>query len=176
MLKRSLPLAAVCLAASLAGCTPWATYPKVEGQRELSAPTIEPVPGLITASIRWAHATYGGDRPFAINLPEGTPPRVYDTVLARLGAGSPQTAPDQWTYHIKQVRSRGMNAEVDLLRPIEGDRYELITVHLQGAIDGWSVVSTRAWRIPFEVPAPNWTPPEEPAPRQPHMGEDAAGG
>lgn len=165
MLMRSFRfVAALLITGSLVACTPMATYPRVEGAKEFSGPMYEPVPGLMTASIRWAHATYGGDRAYAINLPEGSPSRLYDVVIRRLGAGKPQHSPDEWTYHIKQVRGRGMNGEVDLLVPKPSGGYEFLTVHLRGAIDGWSVTSTRTWRIPFEVPAPNWTAPEPPAP------------
>ena len=70
----------------VAGCAPFATYPPVQGMVELSGPTIEPIPTLMTESIRYAQRRYGdGTEAFAINLPPQTPTAVYETVIRRLG-------------------------------------------------------------------------------------------
>lgn len=178
-LLSAMTLTAATFATILTGCTPWATYPRVEGARELSHPTVEPVPVLMTEAIRWAHATHGRGRAFSINLPAETPISVYDTVLHRLGGGKPQTEPDEWTYHLLQVRSRGLNGEVDLLYPtaregIATGRYEFITLHLRGGVTGWSVTTSRIWRIPFDVPAPNWRQPMDRASAAPQADEGHA--
>ncbi len=80
---------AVLLAMGLvvwAGCAPSATYPPIQGMVELSGPMIEPIPTLMTESIRYAQSRYGdGPEEFAINLPPQTPRALYETVIRRLG-------------------------------------------------------------------------------------------
>ena len=66
-----------------------ATYPPIEGSFELSGPSTEPIPSLMEASIRYVHDKFGGEGDdYAINLPAGTPAKVYDLVIVAARPGN----------------------------------------------------------------------------------------
>lgn len=143
---------------ALASCAPFATYPPIEGASSIDNPAYEPVPSIMAAAIQHVHARFGGEREYFINLPAGCPAKVYDLVIAKLGTGTPMTQPDQWTYHVTQVRSRAMNAECDLVFPRAGGGVGQITVHLRKELTGYSVQSSKIWNLPVEAPPPHYVP------------------
>ena len=146
------------------GCAPVATYPSI-GERPFSftQPNFEPLPTLMAEAIRFTHIRFGGGREFAINLPPDTYPVIYDTVIKKLGEGTPMTSADQWAYHIISVRSRGFTAEVDIIYPRESGPHELMTIHLRRKVLSYSVEHTRLWRIHVDVPPPHYVPPSDSA-------------
>ncbi len=142
-------------------CAPFATYPPVDGAVQLSGPTIEPIPTLMTESIRYAQDRYGdGAQEFAINLPPQTPAALYETVIRRLGAGHPQLDVDEPAYHVTSVRARGLTAEVDLFYPRTDGFYDFVTISFRRDVLGeYAVRSTRLWRTDDRPPEPNYRRP-----------------
>lgn len=146
----------------LSACTPWAAYPELEGGYEFHNPLLEPMPSLMAESIRWTHANHGsGHDDFVINLPAGTPLSLYDSMRRRVGGAGPMTSTEQWAYHIFQVKARGGQGQVDILYPKdEPGSYEFATLFLNHDIPGgWRVEDQRIWRVPFDVPQPNYAAP-----------------
>lgn len=152
-------LVAICvLGVYLGGCTPMATYPPIEGSFELSGPSTEPIPALMVASIRYVHDKFGGEGgDYAINLPAGTPAKVYDLVIKRLDAGRPMQDPAEPAYHVTAVRVRGWSAEVDIFHPRRDGFYEFVTLSMQRDIlPMYKVTNTRMWRTGDVPPGPNY--------------------
>lgn len=143
------------------GCKAGSTYPSPNMTGTLIDPTMEPLPTLMAKAIRFAHIRYGeGSEDFAINLPEGTPHEVYSRVIRKLGGGHPQTDPAEPAYHILEIRSKRLEAEVDIIYPREGSIYELVTISLsRRLVEGWVVLSSRLWRTQVRHPGPNYVPP-----------------
>ena len=183
--RRTGPASAIALALAAglgvagllaAGCAPAATYPQVEGSVAIASPRLAPIPRLMAEAIEEhrgdvgvpadADAAGGGDAPSVVpfNLPEGTPLAVWREVERRVPGARPATADDIAIVHVRQVRIRPGDAEVDVVvEPLPGrpnDVPYLATVTLeQPAFRGWGVVRTRAWRVPTEVPALAWRDP-----------------
>jgi hypothetical protein len=155
----AIALAAAALAA--AGCTPLATYPPIETTSVETRPLFTPMPYLMAEALWYCNTEYGsGDTQFAYNLPEGTTYAVYNKVADKLRAGRPMQVPGEPAYHVQQVRLRGADAEVDVVVPQAGGRYELVTVTFRGdLIEGWQVTRARVWRIPQPPPPPTYVPP-----------------
>ena len=113
----------------LSACAGSATYPPPGGSTDLGKAARKPVPTLMTKAIRFAQDHYGdADHAFAINLPPGTPPAVYDEVIARLGAGRPMLEVGETAYHVTKVTMRGSAAKVDLVYPRADGYYEFVTI------------------------------------------------
>ena len=140
------------------GCAPTATYPPVEGSFGLNTPTYEPVPTIMADAIRYVHLHHGSDHPLAFNLPAGTSAKTYDRVIKRLGAGKPQTADDEWACYIQQVRSRGLNAEADVIFAQDNAPPAFLTLYLRKELSNYSVNHVKRWQLPAELPGPNWRP------------------
>ena len=156
-----------CLLAAaslLSACSPWQTYPKVEGSLSIGSAKTEPVPTLMAEAIRhshdkWGNRTYSPTEP-AINLPEGTPAEVYVVVTEKLGGGQPMMSTGQLAYHITEVRVRALDAEVDLMYPTADGMMREATLSFQKDI--WSkfrVTAVRPWRVPVRTtPPPHYQP------------------
>ena len=146
----------------LAGCTPWATYPPVEGTVELNQPTLQPIPTLMADAIRFAREHYAPEHALVINLPPDTPAEVYSKVIAALGEGRPMDAADESAFHVQTVRVRALNAEVDVIYPRMGQVHELATIRFKKKVWGrYEVENTRLWRFAVEPPGPHYVPPPE---------------
>jgi len=151
--------AALAATLFLFGCNPWATYPPVETTAKLSSAATEPIPTLMAEGIRAAHEKYGdktgGD--FAINLPPGTPAKVYDKVIKDLGGGHPQAAADTRVYHVTEVRARDFDGEVDIImvKPDGVAQFMTVSLHSQ-PFGSYKPEGIRLWRYAEPVPAPNY--------------------
>ncbi|HWB20470.1 MAG TPA: hypothetical protein VG711_09240 [Phycisphaerales bacterium] len=159
-----MPRMLLCLLSTsifCAACAPWASYPPVETTAKFTKATYEPIPTLMTEGIRCMNERYGeksGD--FAFNLPAGTPAKVYDTVIQRLGGGHPLSNPAEPAYHITQVRSRDLDGEVDVIFPGADGVYQSATIKLHKELVGpYQVTDVRIWHFPVQPPAPNYPPP-----------------
>lgn len=162
MIQRSssrfwIPVMAGLLLATLTltfgGCSPWATYPPVEHTQGLARPAYEPIPTLMAKSIAFAHDRYNAVDDVVINLPEGVPAKVYEKVIRKIGRGRPMTDDDANAYTIQEIRTRGPEAQVDLVYPRSDGLHELVTLYFKNnLIDGWRIDSTRLWRIRVERP------------------------
>lgn len=155
--------AVVAVAVAGGGCTPWATYPPVEGAVELTGPKVEPIPTLMAESIAYAHERYArAQGELVINLPPGASKSVYDDVLEDLPGGArPMSAGDTAAYSVEQVRLRGRNAEVDLVVPRSDGFNEFLTLYLDQGFPPakWVVKRTRLWRIRVAAPTANYPSP-----------------
>lgn len=154
---RRIVLAVALLAG---GCAPWATYPPDEGALDLSGPRTEPVPTLMVTSIQFLHSRHSLGDEFAVNLPPGTPPQVYEWVLSRVGGGHPMEDPDEPAYHVAKIRVRGLKAQVDVfypVDPVDGGGYRFATISFHGDIvKGYTHEGTRVWHTGDQPPAPSY--------------------
>jgi hypothetical protein len=152
-----LCLGALCLAllSGGGGCTPYVNIPPNEGDFASHDPNRETVQDVIVAASRAALAESPVDQPFHVILPPGTLPLTYDQTLPKISPhavwaseGAPEGAP---FMEIRQVRIRGSNAEVDIIRPFsvadpEGFQH-VVTVTLKwDAVAKWQAERLRAWR------------------------------
>ncbi len=158
---------ALDLTVILCSCTPWATYPPIEGAAALGDPTLEPIPTLMAEAIRYVYDRDDSEpHEVAINLPPNIPARVYDQVITRLGGGRPMLGPDVNAYHIHAVRLRALEAEVDVIYPGGAGVPEFMTLSFkQDLLKGWYVNRARKWRFRVEVPEPNYVSPGPPTTR-----------
>lgn len=143
----------------LGGCAAWSTYPPIETARTPSLkPANAPLPEVMRKALAFTHQEYARVDDLVFNLPEGTPPRVYEDITDRLGYGRPLTEPQQPAYHIEQVRVRGTKAEVDIILPsTQSDMHQVATIFLGQRIgSGYFVERSRLWRIRVEAPPPNY--------------------
>jgi len=159
------------LALAVSGCTPWATYPPLEGATGINDPALHPIPDVMGEAIWYVHTQdvddpankYGGGE-LVFNLPPGTPAAVYDKVVTKLsGDARPMTDPSETAYHVTEIRLRASTAEVDVIHPTASGAPELVTVKLrQQPFSGFGTVDIRRWRYTVSVPAPSypWVAPE----------------
>ena len=153
----------VCMLTALiallaSGCAPMATYPPVEHTRALSRPAYEPIPTLMAESFRYAHERYQVADELIFNLPEGVTTNVYHMVARKLGEARPMFADDERAYTISEIRTRGSEAQADLIYPRADGLHQLVTIYFKASLlDGWKVASTRQWRIYSQAPQPRFT-------------------
>lgn len=91
---------------------------------------------------------------YAIVLPEGVSADSYKVVAARLGEAAVWPGdverPDIPLVEVKEVRIRGLSAQVDIVRPTSptvGAPGQVVTVYLQqNPVTGWHVEQVRIWR------------------------------
>ena len=147
----------------IAGCTPWATYPPMEGSVGLSDPDLSPIPELMADAIRHIHARDGQEGEIVFNLPYGTPRSVYQAVIKRLGDGRAMTDPAEVAYHVTEIRVRTFESEVDVIhvRPDDGTPEQMTVSFRQNLLTGFRVERVKAWRYPVHVPPPHYLRPVE---------------
>jgi hypothetical protein len=145
---RHIPLAVALGAAGLlAACTPLATYPPDSRAANPKAVVNEPIPTIMAETVLYCNAKYpvGGDP--AICLPAGSSTKLYDRVIRLLGQGHPMTDPDEPAYHITEVRSRGLKAEVDVFVPRADGTYRYATMTFRAEpFEGYAHAATRWWK------------------------------
>jgi hypothetical protein len=97
---------------------------------------------------------------------------VYDKVFTHLGGGHPLMSPEEEAIHITQIRTRGMDAQVDMTYPRTDGLYQLVTLTLEHSVmTKWHVKSFRRWALrDVEAPKPNYVA----APVQEKPAEPAA--
>ncbi|MHC4946730.1 MAG: hypothetical protein ACYTG1_00500 [Planctomycetota bacterium] len=161
--RRLVPAVLAALTALVAACAPFATYPPVEGSLNLSQPDFEPIPLLMAEAIIFCDERYGSAGEVVFNLPEGTPPPVYERVIRHLGEGRPMEAGDAQAYHVEEVRVRGLDAQVDVIYPRSDGVHQLVTISFRKKLRHYAVASTRLWRIHVEAPPPHYVAPESEA-------------
>lgn len=167
LLRNVLSLAVLV---GVAGCAPWATYPPVEtsAAAKVSKPTYEPVPTVIAAAVRHMRDRHMGGEDVAINLPEGAPAEAYDKVIERLGWGKPMTEPNEKAVHIVEVRTRGFNAQADVIFARPGGLNQMMTLTMRRAtFGGYEVTAVRPWNLrAMATPKPNYVAPPPPTPEE----------
>jgi len=155
----------IVLIASLASCSPIATYPPIEVDSAVtfSNSTYEPIPTVLVTSIEHARDHLGGVGAVVYNLPEGMTSETYGIVTSRIENSRHMQNAEELAYHITQLRVRGLRAEADVVYPVGGGKYKTATVYLtKSMVDPWTVERTRVWAIPVSiVPAPNYSETEQ---------------
>lgn len=91
--------------------------------------------------------------PVRIELPRGSDGLTYAAVASRLGEAVVTPADDDveaaTVLVVEQIRIRGWDAQVDVLKPATGNVQQVVTVYLRNApTAGWTVERTRTWRGP----------------------------
>ncbi|MHC5113151.1 MAG: hypothetical protein ACYTGP_01825 [Planctomycetota bacterium] len=153
------------LVLAVSGCTPWATYPPLEGATGINDPALHPLPDVMGEALWYVHSAdvdnksnrYGGGE-LVFNLPPGTPSAVYDKVVTKLsGDARPMTDPNEAAYHVVEVRVRATQAEVDVIHPSATGAPEMVTVTLrQDGFRGFGTVDMRRWRYQVSAPEPQY--------------------
>jgi hypothetical protein len=139
-----------------AGCTPWATYPPIEGAAGINNPELNPIPEVMAASIREMHERDGASGLIVFNLPAGMPERLYRRVAKLMGGKArPMMNAGEPAYHVCEVRVRGTEAEVDIVHPGPGGSPRLVTVACRSTMaHGFEPRSVRPYRFVVEEPLP----------------------
>jgi hypothetical protein len=145
----------------LNACAPQATYPPVETTAKLARPTFEPVPTVLAVAIRYVQENCTKDMDLAINLPEGVPAEAYDMVFEKLGGGRPMTMTGEAAIHVKEVRTRNFNAQVDVIYPRPEGFNQLATITMKRTIlENYRVERIRPWQLrDVAVLPPNYVAP-----------------
>lgn len=154
----------VVVAAGLAGCVSYASYPAVPKNTAINDPNTPAMEEVMMAGLRWIAAKYpprassptgealGPAPDVAVNLPKGVKPNVYRRVAAAVPGGQPLTQQNQNlpTYHVTEIRVRGDQANIWILRPSfdlgaapsGGVVYQEVKLWLRGGLQPWHVVSS----------------------------------
>lgn len=135
------------------GCATTAAYvniPAQAGDVARSSPNAENVRAVQAAALTALIEDRPIEGPTRLLLPGGADALTHAEVVRRVGPPfvSPRQADEQAvnTVEVQAVRIRGMDAEVDILRPTRGMQ-QLATVRLKyDPISGWHGRSIRYWR------------------------------
>ena len=141
-----------------AGCTPWATYPPTAQVLSVHNPVLYPLPLLMGQAPAYLHELSGIPQRLVINLPAGTTVSVHDSVQNAVSGIQFMTSAEQKAYHVKEIRIRGHQAEVDVIEPAPSGGYQLTTVsHTFGFEHGWTATGVRTWNLDIDLPVPTLT-------------------
>ena len=159
------------------GCVGYAVYPPMEGMSGFKNPNSDPLPALMTESVRWVSTRYPptaaqewtappsitpGEPPkFVVNLPAGVSRAIYLSVAKKIGPEALAMEPgleNLPTYHVSRIWVQGDEAKVDVIRPVPAlpgtgasdashQITQGITVRLRGGVQPWHVTSHNVWTI-----------------------------
>ena len=165
------PIAGLALAACVAllpACSvPYVNIPHQSGDVAGNDPDARNVRAVEAEALRAVLAQGGVPTPVLIELPEGTDTLTYAAVASMVGEDavppSDEDVETQATLTVKQVRIRGWDAEVDLLRPGPGGVRQLATVYVEYApLGDWAAKRVRTWRGPASTLTESAAPEETP--------------
>jgi hypothetical protein len=159
-----MSVAVLVAAAGLGGCMSYASYPAVPKNTAINNPNTPAMEEVMMAGLRWVASKYpprassptgepaGPAADVAVNLPKGVTPVVYRRVAAAVPGGQPLIPENQNlpTYHVTEVRVRGDEANIWILRPTfdvgaspaGGPVYQEVKLWLRGGLQPWHVVSS----------------------------------
>ncbi len=139
------------------GCTPWATYPPIEGAAGLNEPGMPPIPTLMAMAVTDRFEATGQTGAVVYNLPPGITESVYRRFEHRMDRpAQPAMEVGEDAIHVISVRVRANDAEVDVIDVADGVP-QMTTVHLgRDLLGGWKVQRRRVWRIHVSVPKPQY--------------------
>ena len=145
-------LAAVALVLSACG-SPYVNIPSQTGDVASSNPNTREVREVQIQALATVMEREELAGPVRIELPPGSDGLSYAAVASRLGEDVITPADDDveaaTTLGVEQIRIRGWDAEVDVLKPSTGGVQQIVTVYLRRApTAGWTVERTRTWRGP----------------------------
>jgi hypothetical protein len=145
-------------AVAMSACTPWATYPPIEGARNIGSPAAEPVPRLMAESILYTNERFlSADESEMIvyNLPEGATTKLYADAGRWMTNARPMVTGDANAIHVTEVRLRAMDAQVDVIYPRGATHNEFVTLYFKkDIVNGWRVTDSRLWRVRQGAPQP----------------------
>lgn len=167
-----------------AGCASWANFPPVPGDtafHSLASPAMEDV---MVEGLRWTITRYPpigdaldftpgpAEEPrIAINLPKGVKAAFYQYASKDIGGPRRLVTPlasttrDIPIYHVRSLRIRGDEAQINIVRPATElgpspagtPVYQEVTLTLRGGIGPWRVVANTPWSPGSEdIPSPNY--------------------
>lgn len=139
------------LALLAAGCQPYINIPAQRGDTASHNPNGKTAREVMAVAIRAAIDDAGITEPVQISLPDRAEPITY-AAIAR-AVGDPVVLPDSESgatgavVGVRAVRVRGVEGEVDVVRPAGGGHEELVTVHLKwDPVVGWGAERVQTWR------------------------------
>ena len=141
------------LLVTLSGCTPWATWPRIEGSPSLSTPTYHPIPRLCVLSVGAIREELGDESPLVINQLPGLNEKEAEEFMVNFPGATNLTEAGP-AYHLMSVQVRVVEARVEILVPTETGKCDLWVVELRQQIKNWKVESTRRFRVQRPAPAP----------------------
>jgi hypothetical protein len=141
--------------AALSGCVSYANYPPLPKNVAVNNPNSPAMEEVTMAGLKWVVAKYPvvpEGEPFAINLPQGVKPGVYQHVADTVGNGAQPLTPENEhlpIYHVSEIRVRGDQANIWIDRPVvalgttpQGTAvYQEVKLWLQGGLSPWHVVN-----------------------------------
>ena len=141
------------LLVTLSACTPWATWPRIEGSPSLSTPTYHPIPRLCVLSVGAIREELGDESPLVINQLPGLKEKEAEEFMVNFPGATTLTEAEA-AYHLMSVQVRVVEARVEVLVPTETGKCDLWVVELRQQIENWKVESTRRFRVQRPAPAP----------------------
>jgi hypothetical protein len=170
-----LSTAVLSVAAILAGCVSYASYPAVPRNTAINDPNTPAMEEVMIVGLREVIAKYpprggSGASPqdeqaqLALNLPRGLKPRVHERIARAVGFGAAPLTPETNhlpIYHVSYLRIRGDQAQINIIRPVTDlgrtpsgmPVMQEIKLQLSGGLRPWHVVTRREWE-PGEVTLP----------------------
>lgn len=154
------------------GCSrPYVNIPSQRGDVAAHDPNANNVRNAEVTALRAVMLDRPIEGPVLIKLPPGTSSLTYAAVAPQVSefALTPQdedaTAAGLPVLEVRQLRIRGWDGEVDIIRPSYDGGEQLITVTIKYApFSGWTSSFIRTWRGNVEETLPSST--LEPAPTQ----------
>jgi hypothetical protein len=147
------------------GCNPYSyvNVPAQKGDVARHDPNSKPVRQVAAAAMKAVLANHDIPRPVLVVMPAGSSELSAADVARRLGDGAVSAADTDVTpaatIHARQVRIRGMEAEVDVIFPGIGGVPQLVTVYESWApFNDWGADRMRTWRSDENVADPNQVP------------------
>ncbi|HEX7008336.1 MAG TPA: hypothetical protein VF184_00045 [Phycisphaeraceae bacterium] len=147
------------------GCsTPYVNIPAAQGDVASHNPNADNVRGVQIAALRAVLLDRPIEGPIKLVLPEGTSNLTYAAVAEAVGPNAyapfePEADDATATLEVKQIRIRGWQGEVDLVRPYpygQGEVQQLVTVYLDYApFSGWTFNRIRSWRSGTQAALPS---------------------
>ncbi|MBL9032204.1 MAG: hypothetical protein JNM80_10930 [Phycisphaerae bacterium] len=183
-MRRASAILSLASLAAIAGCVSWANFPPVPGDTAFHSPSLPAMEDVMVEGLRWTITRYPpngqaldftpgpAEQPrLAINLPTGVKAAFYDYASKDIGGPRRLVTPlasttsDLPIYHVRSLRIRGDEAQINIIRPATElglaptgqPVYQEVTLTLRGGVGPWRVVSATPWSPGSEdIPAPNY--------------------
>jgi len=145
----------------VSGCVSYTNVPGPDNVVAYAGANNRQTVSVMSKALETMVAKHPVDGAFVVNLPVGTSPESYETIIAEMpeGATIPSEGMDQDlpTFHIGRVWIRASDAKVDVIYPFiraDGVRQEQnVTLWLSGGVRKWRVYREQYW-APGTIPTP----------------------
>lgn len=159
--RRMVSSAMLAALGALGGCVSYTNVPGPDNVVAYAGANNRQTVSVMSKALETMVAKHPVDGAFVVNLPVGTSPESYETIIGQLPEGA--TIPsegmdqDQPTFHIGRVWIRASDAKVDVIYPFmraDGVRQEQnVTLWLSGGVRKWRVYREQYW-APGTIPTP----------------------